>query len=248
MSSRFARAVTAAMAFALCGAGASACASLLAPQYEYAEEIDLSTDGTAHVEVHASVAALVALRGAPLDAGVNTPVDRVQVRRLFEGPGVEVNAVRASRRAGRPFVHVELDAADIEALGRLDAFAWAVYEFERGGDVLRYRQTVGAPAGATVGDVGWTGDELVAFRLHAPSEIPFHNAPSRRIERGNILIWEQSLTDRLAGVPVQIEVHLEPESVLYRTLLLFGSTVLAAAAAFAVVIWRVARRRPATEG
>ena len=35
---------------------------------------------------------------------------------------------------------------------------------------------------------------------------------------------------------------MEPESILYTTLLLFGSTIVAAAMAFGVVIWWVARR------
>jgi hypothetical protein len=35
---------------------------------------------------------------------------------------------------------------------------------------------------------------------------------------------------------------MAPSSILYRTLLLFGSTILAAAATFAGVIWWLARR------
>jgi hypothetical protein len=96
---------------------------------------------------------------------------------------------------------------------------------------------VGPPAGSKVGGVGWTGREIVAFRMHLPSEIVFHNAPSREVERGNILEWEQPLGDRLAGRPVDILVRLEPQSILYTTLLLFGSTILAAAATFGIVIW-----------
>jgi hypothetical protein len=39
---------------------------------------------------------------------------------------------------------------------------------------------------------------------------------------------------------------MEPRSILYSTLLLFGGTVLAAAATFAIVIWLIARKgRPA---
>jgi hypothetical protein len=71
--------------------------------------------------------------------------------------------------------------------------------------------------------------------------IAFHNAPSREIQRGNILEWEQPLVDRLKGVPVDVEVNMEPESILYTTLLLFGATIVLAAATFGLVIWRVAR-------
>jgi hypothetical protein len=78
--------------------------------------------------------------------------------------------------------------------------------------------------------------------MHIPSEIPYHNAPSKKVQRGNILEWEQALAARRAGEPVEIEVQMEPESILYSTLILFGSTVVAAAVTFAVVIWLVVRR------
>jgi hypothetical protein len=88
----------------------------------------------------------------------------------------------------------------------------------------------------------WTGDEIVAFRMHLPSEVVSHNSPSGRIERGNILTWEQPLSERLAGRTLNIAVDLEPESILYTTLILFGTSILAAAAALGLVIWWIARR------
>ena len=106
---------------------------------------------------------------------------------------------------------------------------------------------MGPSAGRQPGDVGWKGDELVAFRVHVPSRIPFHNAPSRKVERGNILAWEQPLASRLKGVPLDVQIQMEPQSILSRTLLLFGSTIVAAAATFGVVLWWVARRGRAAE-
>jgi hypothetical protein len=96
-------------------------------------------------------------------------------------------------------------------------------------------------------DVGWQGVELVGFRLHLPSKIPFHNAPSREIERGNILVWEQPLTDRLHGTPLDIQVQMDTQSILARTLLLFGATVVAALATLATIVWWVSRRGRDTE-
>src|SRR5688572_8962045 len=78
--------------------------------------------------------------------------------------------------------------------------------------------------------------------FRSPSEIPFHNAPSRKVQRGNIVEWEQPLTDRLKGEPLEIRVQMEPESILYSTLILFGMTIVAAAITFAVVIWLVVRK------
>ncbi len=81
----------------------------------------------------------------------------------------------------------------------------------------------------------------MAFRVHLPSAIPFHNS-TKPIQRGNILEWEQPLTERLAGAPLDIQADMEPESILYTTLLLFGGTIVAAAAAFGVVLWLFMRR------
>ena len=170
-------------------------------------------------------------------------VDRAKVRSMFEGPGVEVTSVRVSRRDGRRFVHVRVDVADIRQLSRVAPFSWSTYQFDRRGDVLEFKQVVGPAAAKAVGDVGWNGNELVAFRMHIPSVIAFHNAPSKKVQRGNILEWEQPLAERLKGVPIDVEVNMEPDSILYTTLLLFGSTIVLAAVVFGVVIWRVAQAR-----
>jgi hypothetical protein len=207
-----------------CALVTSGCGGLLKTQYEYEEELYLSLDGSATINVNASVASLVALRA------------------LFEAPGAQVTRVSLSRRHGRRFVHVSVDVRDVHQLQRFPMFSWSTYKFEREGDVFAYRQMVGAPANQPVGDVGWTGEELVIFRMHIPSEIPYHNAPSKRTERGNILEWVQPLRERLSGTPIDVQVRMEPESILYTTLLLFGVTVVAAAIAFGVVIWWVARR------
>ena len=220
----------------------AACGRVLEKQHEYEEEIYLFLDGTATVNVNASVAALVALRGADLPIDPKARVDRRRVRAFFEGRGARVTRVSLSRRHGRRFVHVGIDVDDIRTLHRLAAFSWSTYRFEREGNVFVYTQTVGKAADHAVGDVGWTGDEVVMFKMHLPSQIPFHNAPSRRTERGNILEWEQPLSERLHGVPVDVQVNLEPETILYSTLLLFGATVVAAAVTFGVVIWWVWRR------
>jgi hypothetical protein len=130
---------------------------------------------------------------------------------------------------------------DIRQLHRQRMFAWSTYRFDRQSDSFVYRQRVGAPAGRPM-EIGWTGGEQVAFKMHIPSEIPYHNAPSRKTERGNILRWEQPLAARLKGEPLDVEVRMESESILYSTLLLFGFTIVAAAITFGAVIWWVVRR------
>jgi hypothetical protein len=214
---------------------------LLGKEYEYEEQLRLDVDGSARMDLSSSVAALVALRGLDLDPDPAVDVDRAKVQQLFAGPGVEVTSVRTSRRNGRRFVHVRLDVADIQQLSRVTPFSWSTYEFRRRGELLEYKQVVGAATAKPIGSVGWDGNEVVAFRMHIPSVIAFHNAPSREVRRGNILEWEQPLAERLKGVPVDVEVNMEPDSILYTTLLLFGVTIVLAAAAFGLVIWRVAR-------
>ena len=223
-------------------AAGSSCggASALFRQYEYDEEVYLSLDGTATVYVNGSLAALNALRGTMFDASPSGRVDTAAVRDYFSGPGVRVVHVSQSRRANRRFAHVRLDVDDITKLGGVAPFAWSTYQFRRDGDLFIYRQTIGASAGKDVGNVGWTGREAVAFRLHLPSKIRYHN--TRREVRGNILEWEQSLADRLHGVPLVLDARMDPQSILYRTLWLFGMTFIAVVVAFCVVIWWVIRR------
>src|SRR5687767_15405588 len=95
----------------------SACAggAVFKREYEYEEELYLALDGSAQLNVNASVAALVALRGADLDVDPRARIDRARVRALFEGPGVSVSTPTLSRRDGRRFVHVRVDVDDVRA-------------------------------------------------------------------------------------------------------------------------------------
>ena len=167
--------------------------------------------------------------------------DRRAFRRLYEGPGVSVREVSAFRRHGRRFVHVRLDVSDIAALPRLVLLSWSRYRLDRLNQEFRFVQEVGPAAGVDVGDVGWTGNELIAFRVHPPSRINFHNSPLG-VERGNILVWEQTLRERLSGAPLRMEARMQTESILYRTLWLFGGTFMAAMLALAAIIWWVSRK------
>jgi hypothetical protein len=213
----------------------------LIKQYEYDERVELSLDGSAVVDVTASIPALVALRGATLSVDPEARFDRQAFRRLYEGPGTSVRDLSAFRRHGRRFVHVRLDVSDISHLPRLAPLSWSRYTLDRLEQEFRFVQEVGPVAQLAVGDVGWSGDELIAFRLHPPSRIRFHNSPLG-VERGNILVWEQPLRDRLAGVPLRMEARMETESILYRTLWLFGGTFMSAMLLLATIIWWVSRK------
>jgi hypothetical protein len=209
-------------------------------EYEYEEELYLALDGSATLNVNASVAALVALHGAELDPDPRARVDRERVRAMFEDDGARA-AVSLARRDSRRFVHVSVRVDDVRLLSRLAPLAWSSYRFDRRDGHVEFRQAVGPPSSTHARELQWTGDEMVAFRMHLPSQVLSHNSPAR-IERGNILEWEQPLRERLAGRTLNIAVDLEPESILYTTLILFGASILAAAAALALIIWWIARR------
>jgi hypothetical protein len=250
-TARIARAFRLCVLCGLCvlSLGASACggATTLFRQYEYEEEVYLSLNGTATVYVNSSLAALNALRGTSFDVGPAARVDKTAVRNYYSGAGVDVRRVTESRRNGRRYVHVRLDVDDLRKLSALAPFAWSTYRFQQDGTQFIYRQTIGPPAGNAAGGNEWTGKEIVAFRLHLPSKIRFHN--TRREVRGNILEWEQLLAARLRGEPLvaeppgaPLEARMDTQSILYRTLLLFGATFVAVAIVFGFVIWWVTRR------
>jgi hypothetical protein len=239
-------AVLTAAAAAACGGGADRTTSGggFFRQYEYEEEVYLSLDGTATVYINASLASLNVLRGTSFATAPNAPLDRDEVRAFFSTPVTRVSGqMSASRRSNRRFIHLKLDVDDIRRLGEAAPFAWSSYEFKRDGDLYVYRQRIGAAAARDAGGVGLTGREIVAFRLHLPSKIRYHNS-SREI-RGNILDWEQPLADRLRGTPLLLDARMDPQSILYRTLWLFGWTFVAVAISFVLVIWWVRRQAPA---
>jgi hypothetical protein len=227
---------------ALTVAGAGCGSGLFGREYEYEEEIYLKVDGSATVVVNASLPALSALRGAPaFDDGAGG-VDREAVRRFFQSAVGDVTRVsRPWERHGRKFIQVRVFAADIRALSKSVPFAWSTYAFAPRGETVTFVQALG-PATLPNAAGPWQGNELVAVRLHVPAKIQFHNAPSKQVERGNIVSWEQPLKDRLAGQPLRVEVRMERNSILAWTLTIFGAAAAAAAVLFVVVIWWVKRK------
>jgi len=218
-------------------------------EYEYEEDVYLSLDGSATIYVNASLSALNALRGGDFDTSASARFNAAAVRSFFSSPVVQKVTVDSFRRRARRFAHVRLDVPDVRRLGEAPSLAWSSYQFALENDQLVYRQAVGAPAGHAPADPAWTGAELVAFRLHLPSTILDHNAGEANHKRGNILVWEQRLTDRLNGQPVvpggAMMAQIETETILSHTLWLFAATSGAVIATFLAVVWWI-RSRPAT--
>ena len=211
--------------------------------FEYEEEMFLALDGSATVYVNTSVAALDALRGASFPTTPSALIDREAVRTWFTTPVTRVIGTPSlSRRSGRRFVHVRVDVDDVAKLTQAGPFAWSTYRLTHEGEMYAYKQTVGDSAHKDVGDVGWDGQEGVSFRMHLPSTVVYHNAGPKNLKRGNVIVWEQALTDRLHGEPLVLDVRMESQTILSRTLLLFGATLAAVAAMFAVLLWWILRR------
>ncbi len=235
-----------AVVFVAAAAGAACKGGILGRQYEYEEDLYLSLDGSATLIVNASIPALVALRGLDLDLNPATRPDLNRIRAAYQSPVTDVTRVSPPwRRAGRRFVQVRLNIKDIQKLGETPPFSWSRYTLAVQNGHHVFEQKVGASAlrPGTLQNVGWNGSEIVAFRLHLPSRIIWHN--SRDLDtnqptspaRGNILAWEQHLADRLEGAPIDVKIEMDSQSILHRTLWLFAGAFAAAVAALALLIW-----------
>lgn len=223
---------------------------LFGRQYEYEEDLTIDVDGSGTLTINASLPALNALRGLDVDP-LATSVDRDRIRALYESSVVRVRSVpRPWRRHNREFVQINLEFDDVRRLHEAPPLSWSRYELTAQNGQHMFRQIVGPSAlkPGTLKNVGWDGKEIVAFRLHLPSRILEHNARDLEkneptgINRGNILAWEQHLADRLDGKPVTIEVRMDSQSILYRTLFLFAGAFAAAVLTLVLLIWWTMRR------
>jgi hypothetical protein len=98
------------------------------------------------VYVNASVPALVALRGAPLEVDPRARLDRNDVRAFFESPVTEVESVTTSRRDNRRYVHVRLNVSDIRRLSEAAPFTWSRYTLDAGDEIVMFKQEIGPSA------------------------------------------------------------------------------------------------------
>lgn len=246
-----ARAVLLAVVMLAVGASAACKGGIFGRQYEYEEDLFLALDGSATLTLNASIAALVALRGLDLDQDPATRLDLKKIRAAYESPVTQVTRVSPPwRRAGRRFVQIRLKVRDVRKLNEVPPFSWSHYDLTAQNGHHIFEQQVGESAlrAGTLRNVGWNGSEIVAFRLHLPSRIIWHNSRDletsqpRNTARGNILAWEQHLADRLEGTPLDIKIEMDSQSILYRTLWLFGGAFAAAIAVLALLIWFTVRK------
>ncbi len=226
-------------------AGALACSGGFFQEYEYEEELYLEVDGSATLYVNSSLAALNTLRGTTFEIAPDGSLPASDLDEYFTSSATRVTRITDSERNGRLYAHLRIDVDDIRRLDETTPFEWSTYKFEPDGELLRFEQTVGAIRRGAA-STEWEGNETVAFRVHAPSRIRFHNAGEGNLRRGNILVWEQPLSARLEGAPIEMDIRMEQASILNQTLWLFGLSLLAVAAGFAVLLtWLM--RQPRSE-
>src|SRR5215471_12465372 len=169
------RVFRAGVAMLVCAA-MGACSDSLLRQYGYEEQIYLTVRGAATVIVDTSIPALVALRGLKLDPSNSARLDQEDVRRAFEAQGCHVVRVgQPWRRDGRRFVQIRMETDDVRTLNQCGVLGWSSYAFEQDEGGLHFEQKVREAASGNPGKVNWDGSELVAFKLHLPSKITFHN-------------------------------------------------------------------------
>jgi hypothetical protein len=167
-----------------------------------------------------------------------------------------VTVNRPWSRRGRRFVQIVLEQNHVGNFATCGPVAWSTFSFQEvesaEGDQIHYSQVLGPPTVGNPGDVNWTGDEIVGFKVHVPSPILYHNV--RRLEdgepgepgRGNILTWEQTLADRRVGREIHMDVRMHGQSILNRTLWLFAGAFTSAVTLIVVAVWVVIRRAKKT--
>ena len=182
-----ARAVVLALVMTALASSLACKEGILGKQYEYEEDLYLALDGSASLVVNASVPALVALRGIDLDSAGTTRQIADKVRAAYQSPLATITRISPPwRRAGRRFIQVRLDVTDVRRLNEAAPFSWSRYTLAAQNGRHVFEQKIGAAAlrPGTLQNVGWNGSEVVAFRVHLPSRIMWHNARiSRRGSR-----------------------------------------------------------------
>ncbi|MBE3133992.1 MAG: hypothetical protein IMZ55_11000, partial [Acidobacteria bacterium] len=113
-----ARLTRAAVLGALVVAMSVGCGGRLGRQFEYEEDMTVALDGSATINVNASLLALVALRGVDLDTRPAARFDPSTVRAFFTSPVTRVIRVSNSRKHGRRFAYLRIETNDIRNLSK----------------------------------------------------------------------------------------------------------------------------------
>ncbi len=202
-------------------------------RYEYEEEVFLEVDGSGRLRVSGSAEILETLHEAP-DGSVSSMQSR------FEGTGLTVDSVRETERQGRKYVHVQGRFTDWNELCAHPAYRHRECRLEGNDDgELELHLTLPSPE-RTVPE-GVPSDALLALRFHFPSTVRFHNS-SAGIQRGNIVGWEQTVTEYFASPELVVDARFERRSVLATTFAILGAAVAAVLFCVASLLFLMVRK------
>jgi hypothetical protein len=209
--------------------------------YEFEHEFWIRVDGSGSVNVTARPELWAAMKGLE---GARSPDDdqaRAAVRGLFERSGLRVRRVTLTHRAGRPYLFVSADFTDVNRLGGTPAFPDLSVSLRPEGESLRLEARWSRPAGLP--DVPADArDGLMAVRFHLPSKVYSHRNAFAGVERGNIVGWRETVTEGLAGRPLEVGAVMDRRSILRSTVGLFAIAIAVALAIMASVLWWVVRK------
>jgi hypothetical protein len=204
--------------------------------YEFEEEFWFRVDGSGSVSVTGRPELWRAFKNAPLE---NDP--REAARHLFEASGLSVRRVTLVRRRGREYLFVAADFRDLNALAGTPAFPDLKLSLgpRDGRLLLEGVWSSAAPPGAVAVR---EDDGLMAVRFHLPSKVYAHQNATGGVERGNIVGWRQDVAAGLKGAPLHVGATLDPRSILWSTVSLFGAAIAIAVVILGGTVYLVARK------
>ena len=192
--------------------------------YEYEHEFWLRTDGSGSVFVTGRPALWVAFKGLGRVDDPEGTATREAARAFFEKAGLRVNRVTLTRRRGQRYLFVSADFDDVNKLSASGAFPDLDIALRREGQRLRLAGAWRPPPGSPPLPAGHR-EGLLAVRFHLPSKVYLHDNAADGVERGNIVSWRQEVAEAQAGRPVAFGGLMDDRSILFSTVILFGSAI-----------------------
>jgi hypothetical protein len=213
--------------------------------YEFEHEFWVRVDGSGTVNVTARPELWAAMKG--LAGAQDADPDRAQaaVRALFESSGLRVRRVTLTHRQGRPYLFVSATFDDVNRLAGTPAFPDLDLRLRREDDHLHLDGRWHRPPGLPAPPVN-ERDGLMAVRFHLPSKVLSHRNAFAGVERGNIVGWRETVTEGLAGRPLDLGADMGTRSILFSTVAVFAAAIaVAAALVIGVLYWVVHKGRSA---
>jgi hypothetical protein len=209
--------------------------------YEYEHEIWIKTDGSGSVYVTGRPALWTAFKGLGRPGDPEATATPEAARQCFERAGLRVNRVTLTRRRGHAYLFVSADFDDVNRLSASGAFPDLEIALHRAGERLQLSGAWARPRGAALLPLA-DREGLVAVRFHLPSKVYEHENAADGVERGNILSWRLDLARAVEGAPLRFGAVMDDRSILFSTVLLFGSAIALAFLLVAGVFWMVIRK------